>query len=247
MPPRRNIVKVIDERQDKRSKREKPKEGKVLNVGPTLAYVQLVGSATPVPCAYDPQSGVAAGKRVAVQWIQNARKYVITGVYGTASGGISASDQAAANFELSPPSNFIADDGLPSSIVVTWDAPPQQDVTFELQQNTTPDEAGAVTPPGGITRGAMLIVQTDIPLYFRIRSISQDFRYSAWSDWQTSAPGPSAAPQGWLAQERRVTSERTTPDGMFTLIIGALNIQPGGSVEVLGDGVIYTVPESEYL
>ena len=85
---RKGLPGVIDQRIHKQI--EEAKEGKVVAVGPAAALVKLVGSATPIPCAYDGRPDVAVGKRVTIQWIKNARKFVITGVYGTSSsGGIS--------------------------------------------------------------------------------------------------------------------------------------------------------------
>ena len=159
-------------------------------------------------------------------------------------------DQASENFELFPPSNLIADNSLPSAIVVTWDVPIQQDVSFQVQQNTTPDEVGAVDVPGGNTRGSVVIVKSEVPLYFRVRSISKDFRYSSWTIWVEGVPGDPVGQnyvQGWLAQERVVTEPRTTPDGMFTLIIGELDVQEGGVVDVAEGGNVYIVPETAFL
>lgn len=241
-----SLKRAIDRRID--SKNEAVREGKVISVGPAQVLVQLVGSPTPIPCSYDPQQGVTVGKRVTLQWMRNARKYVITGVFGGTNGSTVISDQLATALELSPPANFAADDSLPSCIVVTWDVPPQQNVTYQIQQNSSASDVGAIDAVGGFTRGSMLIIRSDDPLYFRIRAVSPDFHYSSWSSWVTSGPGdPIAADHatGWLAQERVVTTSRLTPANTFTLIIGELEITGDGDVEIETGGDVYVTAEED--
>lgn len=187
MKRRGDITPAIDRRIKKQV--EGSREGTIQAVTPTTAYVIVLGSTTPIPCGYD-NPDVEVGKHCTIQWIKTAHRHIITNVYGTRQQ-ISPGAQPIIGYELAPPSDLATSNAISGNIVVSWNVPPQQAVSFEVQQNETPVDAGAITIR--ITRGSMVIVGSEVPLYFRVRSISTDFHYSSWSAWTLGTPGTPPA------------------------------------------------------
>lgn len=177
----KNPLQTIEERAAK--KNPKPKEGTILNVTPTLAYVQRVGSTATYPCEYDAGQGVATGKRCTIQWVAGRKHYVVGTVYGQ-SKIINAEDQGL--FELAPPSNLRALDGLAGSLLAAWDVPAQLDCLFEV-------ELSGVTVTGVTsvmkTRGGEFVYPYDTPVYLHVRSVNKTFQSSSWSNWLLVTPG----------------------------------------------------------
>lgn len=161
------------------------REGVILAVSPVRATVQRVGSFTPIECEYDPSMGVVVGKRCVVDWIQG-RRYVIISVYGT-SGSIQSGDQTTGSLELAPPSSLETSSVLSGCILLTWDAPPQQVVTFEIQRNTIASESGALIV--AMTRGSSYIDTVGETAHFRVRSVTSAWKRSGWSSWVSGNPG----------------------------------------------------------
>lgn len=185
------MTSVIDVIHDKiqSTKVYKPRKGVIIAVRAQTALVRPVGSATTIPCAFDPQQGVEVDKVCTYIWVQGRKEYVIQSVFSPKSTILSP-DQNKTAFELSPPSNLVHDDSLPGCVLLIWDCPPQQDITFEVMYNSSAAEAGAQTMR---TRAGTAVIPTaDDPTYFRIRSVTEDWKYSSWTDWGSESPGTGA-------------------------------------------------------
>lgn len=198
-------------------------EGIIISVGPVIALVQPVGSSHSVPCQFDVGSGASVGKRCTFKWIPQRKSYFIQSVFGR-SGTIVSPDQSPPAFELSPPSNLVHDDSLPNCILLRWDCPPQQDITFQVQYNATATDVGA---SDHYTRaGEAVIPTTDDPTWFRIRSITEGWRYSSWTDWGSESPGTGAAGGGDsdaihdnVAGEIHAITEKASPVSADEIVI----------------------------
>lgn len=189
----------------------RPRKGSILSVGPTRALVLRDGTQTPIPCEYDPQAGVAVGKRCVVDWIPG-RQFVITSVFG-APNTIRPGDQPAGALELAPPSGVTASSALPGCILVSWEVPAQLSVTFEVQRNSSAVEAGAVTV--AMTRGDSYVDSAGSAAFFRVRSVTTTWQRSGWSAWVSGTPGEMS---GLLTDLTDVALTSLTNDDLFVWI-----------------------------
>lgn len=219
------MTSVIDVIHDKiqSTKVYKPRKGVIIAVRAQTALVRPVGSATTVPCAFDPQQGVEVDKVCTYIWVQGRKEYVIQSVFSPKSTILSP-DQNKTAFELSPPSNLVHDDSLPGCVLLIWDCPPQQDITFEVMYNSSAAEASAQTMR---TRAGTAVIPTvDDPTYFRIRSVTEDWKYSSWTEWGSESPG-TGAPGGGdsdaihdnVSGEIHAITEKTTPIAADEIVI----------------------------
>lgn len=165
----------------------RPREGVIISVSPVRALVQRVGSFTPISCEYDPSMGVEVGKHCVVDWVQG-RRYVITSVF-TAFSRVDARDQPEGAMELAPPASITAEGLSTTDILVSWEVPAQLSVNFEVQRNSTPVDAGSISV--ATTRGNSYIDTSGDAGYFRVRSVTTEWRVSGWSPWVYGEPAGS--------------------------------------------------------
>lgn len=163
----------------------RPIEGVIISVTPAIALVQPIGSFHAIPCKHDLGAGTWVGKRCTVAFIPQRKQYVIQSVF-SAPSTVASPDQNPTAFELSPPSNLVSSSVLSGCVLLTWDCPPQQDITFQVQWNTSASDSGA---SNRYTRGGQLIIEAAATTYFRLRSITIDWHYSSWTDWGNDDPG----------------------------------------------------------
>lgn len=184
----RDTIDAIDDRiQNQKKKSPDPEEGIIVSVLKPICKVQVKGSTQLKTVRCDNSPDVDVGKRCLIQQIPRSKKYVIISVF--ASNNLPNNSTPQSSFELFPPNNIVVASNFGNAITVNWDTPPQQAVTFEVQTNTSAIDSGAVT--AYLTRGSQLEIPSFTPLYIRVRSISQEFKYSAWSDWILGTPGVS--------------------------------------------------------
>lgn len=172
-------------------------EGTIVSVNVVTALVQRMGSSQLVPCAYDPQQGVAVGKRCAYRWIPGRNKYVIQSVFGPPDQVISP-DQNPSNFELAPPGSLISSDAIGGAVLLLWNVPVQRSVAFQVQVNTSASESGATSY---YTRAGGILLPSEDELFFRVRSIAEDWRTSSWTAWGSQEPGEGGGGGGGLTEE----------------------------------------------
>lgn len=184
---------IIDTIRDE-TRKAAPKfpEGVIVGKNAVIAYVQRASSSQIIPCDYDPKQGVEEGKRCTYRWVPGRNKYVIESVFSTARS-IQSGDQDKAAFELSPPSNLQSSDAVGGCILLIWDAPPQQNITFEVQVNTSASESGASLYR---TRAGGILLPAAATTYFRVRSVTENWRYSAWTVWASEDPGSGGGGAG---------------------------------------------------
>jgi hypothetical protein len=179
-----DIIDAIDSRIDRRVK-DPFIEGVIVNVGPQLCRVRPRNSQTSYEAYYQPGVGVETNKSCLIAWVKERGKYVVVTVFSV-PGSPSYSSKPATSYEFAPPSNIRILTTIPGHLVVAWDVPPQQPATFEVQTNTSAADAGATTV--AVTRGAYAIVAAAALTYARVRSVSDAFEYSTWSDWYSATP-----------------------------------------------------------
>jgi hypothetical protein len=182
-----DIIDAIDSRIDRRVK-DPFIEGVIVNVGPQLCRVRPRNSQTSYEAYYQPGVGVETNKSCLIAWVKERGKYVVVTVFSV-PGSPSYSSKPATSYEFAPPSNIRILTTIPGHLVVAWDVPPQQPATFEVQTNTSAADAGATTV--AVTRGAYAIVAAAASTYARVRSVSDAFEYSTWSDWYSATPSAS--------------------------------------------------------
>jgi len=193
-----------------------PEEGFIVSIGGKVARVQVKGSTAFKYVSVDNAPGVEVGKRCLIQWIPLSKKYVMLTVFAS-SALTDAVPQRT--FELFPPSNFSLNTPITNIIMATWDTPPQQAVVFEVQTNSSASDSGATTVLK--TRGGQALIYATTTTYVRVRSISADFHYSAWSDWLSETPiviGLDAADISYIP-----TTDGDWPEGVPDDIAEALD------------------------
>lgn len=180
----KDLVDTIDDRQ-KHNLPKEAEEGIIFSLNGKTASVRVKGSTDLKKVSFNNTPDVKVGNRCLIQWVQKSKKYVMITVFSTSNVGNPTSQN---NFQLFPPNNLTLSGNLPNTILVSWDVPPQQDLTFAVQTNTSAIDSGATTV--GMTRGGQLMIHTTTPLYVRVRSVTSNFKYSAWSVWGLGTPGP---------------------------------------------------------
>lgn len=181
-----DIISVIDERIRKKLKASSIQEARILNIGPRFAKIQIAGSAGIEDAFYDISAKIEAGDYCLVAWSPQRNHFVVLTAFNAPGSQTNLMTRRLTSMELAPPSGVEAHNYIPGTIIVEWNAPPQQAVAFEIQTNTTAVESGSSTQL--VTRGSYAIVETSVQLYARVRSISSDFEYSSWSPWVTATP-----------------------------------------------------------
>lgn len=159
-------------------------EGIIVSVAPRYIRIKLTGSSRTVTAFYDSGMSLEAGKRAFITWSKQQARYVVLASIDAPGSQSATSNRNPADFQLAPPSN-VAAVALPKAILVKWDDPIVQVLAYEIQSNSSATDVGATTEL--VTRGTFLKSAT-VQTYFRVRSITTDYRYSSWSAWVNATP-----------------------------------------------------------
>lgn len=159
-------------------------EGVIVSVLPRFVRVKLTGSSRTVTAYYDSGMALEKGKRVFITWSKQQGRYVVMSSFDALGSNAATANRNPADFQLSPPSN-VTIKVFPKALGVTWDDPVAQVLAYEIQSNSSATDVGATSEL--VTRGIFL-KPTTTQTYFRVRSITTDFRYSSWSDWVNGTP-----------------------------------------------------------
>lgn len=185
MTLKHNLFDALDIYFDKKSIPE-IEEGVVVTIQGLSARVKLLGSSNIQIARVSRDSKIVPGDQVILIRPKKRQQWTVITATNSNSRGSSEVDLPDVAFELSPPKNIHSLEVLPGCILLIWDAPIQQVVTFEVQQNTSAAEVGASIVL--TTRGSYAIIPSEVPLYFRIRCVSDNYQSSTWSSWLLAPP-----------------------------------------------------------
>lgn len=193
MAHRDNIVDVLQQYdRRKRNVNRESQRATVAAVTPTTALVRIGGSQQTQEALMGSDSTVSVGDTVFVQPNNNnvRIRWIITSVISRRESA-SVRGVERTYREIFPPSNFLAINKVPGAVTVKWDVPVTYPVSIEVQYSTASDFATSDTAV--ITRGSYAIIDTDVEIYVRARSVAEDGQYSAWTTTITSEPAESVA------------------------------------------------------
>lgn len=164
-------------------------EGQIIAVPtntPGLARVRIRNTPELQDASFDPDSSsIVAGRFCILAKSPFTTRYVILGVYAR-YGSIAGSPPTV----LAPPGNIDSITGLYSLSIVHWDSTPLSAVAYHVQTSATGSENDAVDAL--VTHGSHYFHAGTSAFYFRIRSIDEGWRGSAWSNWTQVTPESSA-------------------------------------------------------
>jgi hypothetical protein len=173
----------------KRNEITRIEEGVVTASLPNGAQVRVSGSSQTQFVQLSKGSEVDVGDRVVLVRPARRQQWVIVGAFSGQQKGESVSGEPVATFELHPPDVISTTSSVAGSAMVTWNVPTQQPVAIEVQTNSSAIEAGAVVAL--LTRGSYAIIPTDIDIYVRLRTISNNGLISSFTDWLSLSPASS--------------------------------------------------------
>jgi len=163
-------------------------EGTIVDTTPSGAKVRLKGSTNVQDARIMKGALIDPGDYAILARPRGFGRWTVIGAFAYGErAGTPGNDVVEATL-LFAPDNIRAEDSIPGSILVAWDAPVQTDVVFEVQTNTVPAEAGAATIL--TTRGSYAIIDSDEERFVRVRCVSKAFQYSTWTTWLLAEPAP---------------------------------------------------------
>lgn len=162
-------------------------QGKIVSKSGRTVRVKPRGSNNTVPCLYEPSLLPNIGDECFVEWIVGRTKgYVVTAIYSRRATG---TNNAANGEVLTPPLNLNISNLIPNAALLRWDAVIPSPLAYEVQYNSVESESGASNDI--ITRGSFAIIESESPVYARVRSVNSAFEYSSWTAWVSVVPAPN--------------------------------------------------------
>lgn len=185
--------------------------GFIVNVNETTAQVRLEGAQSPQECDRLDGLDLKRGDFAVLIRPSSNRRWVVLGTVSRPESGKSLTTLRPDQVILSPPNRIREELSIPGTLLVAWDVPYQQNLTFQIQ--VSPD--GELVSQTLTTRGAYAIIATDTPQYIRVRSIATNNRFSHWSPWVVMQPAPDYE-QSAMGGHIETAFDKNTPDD-FTL------------------------------
>lgn len=188
----------------KRSHKDTIDEGKVAILNAGRVEVILSGSNQPQRAIAPRGQNLQIGDDVVVVRPYRSNRWIIVGTIGL-PGSVPTTGSPSTKFEIYPPSRFRTENLAAGIATLTWDAPIQQSVAFDVQ--VSPDQISVERLL--TTRGSYAMIKIDGVMYARIRSLSSNGRFSSWSSWITLQAAPLSESPGGFAS---YLFDHTTPN-----------------------------------
>lgn len=200
-------------------------EGILQDVQNLTARVSFVGNPVSQEAFILQGAIVSVGNRCLCVRPKSSSKWIVLGSFGTRQTGYSPQIRPEDGYEIYPPGNLVPHSIIPGCCMWSWNSPAEKAVIFEVQTNTTADEDGAVTMLK--TRGSMYIVNSEVNLFIRVRSITSTYKLSSWSAWVECEPAAGGTGGGSgivesIVEGAHIDVDATDPANPVVSVVGVV-------------------------